>query len=413
MIRDDMEKTRLDWYFTGSVFLLLALSLNVPTGYTYGAVLLLLGSFYCLRKRGFPELPVGVWWIFTALLAYAVVWMVDGGVRGEGVSDMDRPGRFLLAAISLLGVSQVRLPVHTFWAGLATGSLAAGVIAVFQTLAYDMHRAHAHATDIILFGNFAMAFGLMCLCGLIWAFTQKRWVAWSALLLLGAIGGMTASFLSGSRGGWLGLAAAFVVLPWVVLKSPFKKRFMFGSFVSLLLILTAVLPNTTFADRVTAAVDEVGSYFAGERKSTSVGYRLEMWRGAWLLFTDKPVVGVGELKYQEGMRNLAQSGVVESGITQFTNAHSLWMDTLGKKGIVGFFVVLMMFIVPMIWWLNFSRGASAADLSLAAAGMMMSLSIAISGLTHTQFANMGGVMMYGFITAVLAGISARVYMNRS
>lgn len=400
------EQTHLDRYFTVAVFLLPALSLNVPSGYSYGAVMLLLGSFYCLPKRGIPKLPSLIWATFSVMVVYAIVWMVDGIIRGDGVSDMDRPSRFLFAAISLLAISQCRIPQQAIWLGVGLGSAIAGVITVSQTWAAGVVRAHAYATDIILFGNFSMTFALMSLCGVVWALRQRWWAIWVSLLVFGAVSGIAASLLSASRGAWLALPVGLIAITWLAAMSHLSKRISLALGLGSVLIVVGVLQTNIVQTRAAQAVSEVDRYMAGEATRTSTGYRLEMWRGALHMFSEKPLLGHGEEGYQKRMIELEAAEVIVGGAARFGNAHSLWMDTLAKKGLIGAVLVIALFLLPVLWFARFAKHAGTKGLPIASAGMVMCLTVAVSGLTHTQFANMGGVMMYGFMTSILLGSCA-------
>lgn len=408
------DRTGLDHYFTAAVFLLPALSLNIPSGYSYGAVMLLLGSFYCLPKRGLPILPPLVWWIFGVMVLYSVAWMVDGMIRGEGVSDMDRPSRFLFAAISLLAISQCRIPEKALWAGVAVGCFGAGTITVWQKFFMGAVRPHALATGIIQFGNLAMMLGLLGLCGTLWAVSQRRFRLWSTIMLMSGFSGIYASLLSGSRGAWLALPVALILGFWVVYVKGKRTTVLAFGLIALVALfpLSFSLGKIGATERINQAVSQVEDYLSGQKQTTSVGYRLEMWKGAWQLFKEKPLLGYGEMPYRAAMRDLEHAGDLAPGTSTFAHPHSHWMEALAKTGLLGFLVTFALFLLPFLWFLGEFRRKTLEASGLAVAGIMMPSTLAITGLTHTHFTSMNGVMMYGFMLAILVGVGINKPRNQ-
>src|SRR5690625_6933891 len=74
-----------------------------------------------------------------------------------------------------------------------------------------IERATGH-TNAIQYGNLSMLLVLWCLAGLMWAHHRARHrLPWVLFLAAGALLGVTASLLSGSRGGWVGLPLVLLV----------------------------------------------------------------------------------------------------------------------------------------------------------------------------------------------------------
>ncbi|MED5459022.1 MAG: ligase, partial [Pseudomonadota bacterium] len=202
-----------------AVFLMGALALVVPSGYSVGPVLLLLAStallfkrfkcFKCFKCSSFVLLPQDRW-IIVALVAYGLVVGVMSAVE-LGSRGFDRPLRFLLAIPVLLLILRYPPRLSWLWGGVALGAIGAGSLALWLKLVEGVARASGflHA---IQFGNLSMLMGVLCFAGLGWAVVQRQRHAWVSLLLLGALLGMLGSLMSGSRGGWVGLPVVGYVL---------------------------------------------------------------------------------------------------------------------------------------------------------------------------------------------------------
>ncbi|MWJ27644.1 ligase [Halomonas sp. ZH2S] len=390
-------------YTSLAVFLLSAIALIVPSGYSLGAVMLLLGSVVLLVKRPALGLSRQDWLVMAALAAYAAIGMLEAWWDGQGTSGIDKPVRFLLAVPAMLLVMAYPPRLSWMWSGLAVGAIGAGSWAGWQKLAEEAMRATGH-TYVIQFGNLSMLLGILCLAGLGWAVVQPHRRAWVALLLVGAVAGMLGSMFSGSRGGWIGLP--FVLL---VLYKGFGRQLPGTVKVGALLVvvigglLVYLLPQTGVQLRVQEAFNDVELYVSGENPATSVGARFEMWKGAYHLIQEKPLTGWGDNGYQQGMQALANEGVVDQVVTHYGHAHNEFIDAFAKRGVIGLAVLLALYLVPMRL---FARHMTAENLelrSLAVAGVLLSVAYIDFGLSQAFLAHNSGVMMFAFLLAVLWG----------
>ncbi len=401
----------LRYYTSMAVWLLGALALVVPTGYSIGAALLLLGSAVLLVTRPALGLTHRDWLIIAVLAGYGLLIMLFALLGGQGVRGLDKPLRFLLAVPVLLMVIAYPPCRVGLWAGLAVGAIGAGGLAGWQKLIQGAGRADGF-TQTIQFGNIGMLMGVLCLAGLGWAVLQPRRRGWIALLLLGALGGFLASMFSGSRGGWVGFP-----LMLLVLYRAYGREFSSGgrmaalAGVALVVALAWLIPQTGVQHRVQLAVTEVSEYVSGERVESSAGYRFEMWKGASRLFLDKPLLGWGEFGYERGMQRLAEDNVIHPGVARFDHAHNEFLDHAAKHGIVGLLALLALYLVPIAVFAPGLTAASLAERAPATAGTLLSVSYIDFSLTQGFLSHNSGVMMYAFWLAVLWG-SYRAYGQR-
>lgn len=272
-----------------------------------------------------------------------------------------------------------------------------------------------------------MLLGLISIAGVLWATAQPRRGLWVLFMLLGSMGGLTASLLSGTRGAWLvppvmavvGLTVTFVLK---------RGRIQVGAFlIGLAIIYLAAyfMPATGVQDRVDRAVSEFHQYVGEGRKQTSVGYRFEMWRGGWILFTEKPWFGWGENAFNVQLSKLADSGRINSGVARFTHSHNEWVNVAAKRGIVGIFILFGLY-ASSFWWfwshiglagkrsqnLKPAPAMTATDresLSLALAGVVVPVTFFVSGQTQVNTNHNAGVMMLSFMTAILVALTVNYH----
>ncbi len=389
-------------YFTsGAVFLMGALALAAPSGYSLGAALLLIASLLCLPYKRYLLSSEDKLVIIT-LVGYGalvgVLSMTEIGSKG-----FDRPSRFLLAVPVLLLILRFPPRLAWLWTGLACGAMGAGGLALWERLFYGVERASGYLHPI-QFGNLSMLMGVLCLAGLGWAVVQRRRYAWLILLLVGALFGMLGSLMSGSRGGWIGLPFMGLVL---------YRGYGRGLAIRLKLVATGLvlvfvatiyfLPQTGVQSRVQAAVNDVSQYVAGEQRDTSLGHRFEMWRGAAHLISERPLFGWGIGGYKNGQSELAEQGVITYAAAKYSHAHNDFIDAWAKRGVLGLVMLLLLYILPIKL---FAAGLQSPDLRLravAVAGTLLPVAYIDFGLSQTFLAHNSGTTIYAFWLAVLWG----------
>lgn len=390
-------------YTSLAVFLLGAIALVVPSGYSVGAVLLLLGSVWLLVVRPALGLTRQDWLVIAALGAYAAVGMIEAWLDGQGSRGLDKPARFLLAVPALLLARAYPPRLAWMWSGLALGAIAAGSWAGWQKLVEGVGRAGGF-TYVIQFGNLSMLMGVLCLAGLGWAHVQQRRLPWLLLLGLGALFGILGSLFSGSRGGWVGFPLVLLVL-YRGYGRQLSRRFKLAALLAILVgvVLVYAIPQAGVQARVHAAFSDIARYVSGESRTSSLGARFEMWKGATQLIAERPLQGWGDNGYQAGMQRLADEGVIHPEVTVYGHAHNEFIDAFAKRGVMGLVVLLALYLVPMRL---FARGFRINDLehrSVAVAGVLLSVAYIDFGLSQVFMAHNSGVMMYAFWLAVLWG----------
>ncbi|WFE72457.1 O-antigen ligase [Halomonas sp. M1] len=399
-------------YNSVAVFLLGTFALIIPSGYSLGSAMLLIGSLVLLVKRPAMNLSHQDWLIICAVLAYTLVSMLEALWDQQGVSGFDKPIRFLLALPALLMVMAYPPRLSWLWVGLAFGAIGAGGWASWQKLVENAWRATGY-TQVIQFGNLSMLMGILCLAGLGWAWLQPRRKSWLTLMLIGAFMGFLGSLFSGSRGGWIGIPFVLLVL-YRGYGYSFSK--LAKGVVGIGIIVAAAtiyaVPQFGVQQRVHQAFDDIANYASGENRSNSVGARFEMWRGASQLILEKPFTGWGSNGYQEGIETLAYNGKINPNVVHYKHPHNEFLDAWAKRGLIGLVVLLALYLIPMRF---FSRQLNSPDLelrSLAVAGVLLPVAYIDFGFSQAFLTHNSGVMMFVFWLAVLWGcFSVRTKLN--
>lgn len=391
--------------YTGiAIFLFGAISLVVPSGYSLGAMLLLFGGLGLIATKRIPHLTKNDGLIILVLLSYASVTMAEAWWDGQGSRGFDRPSRFILAIPVLFLIVRSPPKLAFLWSGIAVGAIGAGAWAALQKIFEGVERAQGH-THVIQFGNLSMLLGVLCLAGLGWAVVQRKSKYWICLLLLGTAVGMAGSFFSGSRGGWVGLPIVLLVL-YSAYGSNLATRLKVIVLTMLLVggIVFYAVPQLGVQGRVHQAISEVCLYISGENRTSSVGGRFEMWRGAAHLIQEKPIVGWGSSGYEQRMSDLAEQGVIPREIVQYGHAHNEFVDAFAKRGIIGLIALLALYLVPMLLFVRHLQAKNLATRAVATAGVLLPVTYLGFGLSQVFLTHNSGVMMYAFLLVILWGI---------
>lgn len=385
------------------VFLFSALALAVTSGYSLGALLLLLASVYLLWKRPRLNLQRRDYLLLGTLLLYFVVYTANMLYHADPTRELDMPLRALLAVPVLLLLLAYPPKPSAWWSGIAIGSIAGAALAFWQLVGLHLERPQAATSNPIHYGNASMLMGMLALCGLGWAQEQRHRMAWSIFLLAGALAGILGSVVSGSRGGWLALPVCAGIIMLHHAKTHGKRHIIRAVVVLVALgAVTYAMPHSQIRNRVHIAIEEAQNFQQGaDLKWSSVGQRFEMWRTALLISRDHVWVGVGRTGYLEEKRVLTAEGKMSNIISEYTNAHNDYLDALVKRGITGLLALLALYLVPLTLFACALRRSANATRPYALAGVILCTCYMIFGLTTSSLTLNIGIIMLVFPMVIL------------
>jgi len=396
------------------VFVFFALALVVPSGYSYGSMLLavagltlFLGSWLRLRSLAFkrPSLGANERIVLWAMALFFLSWLLELVLDGQTSRSLDKPLRIVYAILALLWL--LRHPVRPafFWGGLAAGAIASGGVAMWQFFVLGMGRAQGY-TNAIQFGNIALLLGMLCLAGVGWAAqrTGQRGV-WMGVLLTGFVCGLLASLLSGSRGGWVSLPFVLLLVLFSY-RSQLSKRVWLGFSVLLVAALAAAhfMAGNVVQSRFQEARSEVSNYFQKNVVHTSVGLRLEMWKAGALAVQDAPLLGHGERGMWRDIKARVEQGELHAGILEFGHLHNDYVDIAGRRGLIGLVLLLALYLLPLWRFCGaLGRAAPVQARPYALAGAVLCVSYFCFSLTQGFLTHNSGIMVFFF--ALVIGLS--------
>ena len=401
------------WACLGA-FMVPGLSLALPSGYSYGAVLLLLAALASSPHWLRQPLPRPGWALVALFAAMALLWLADEAA-GPGWGSLDRPSKYLLALPCVFFL--MRWPPRLPWlvAGIAAGGIGAGGVGLYQTLVQGLPRASGFI-NAIQYGDLAALLALQGALAL--AVLGRGLRRWQCLVLLaGALLGLLASVLSQARGGWLALALLAPLAATLLAHATGQRGRRLGLGLGALLAAGALLTQVPLLqERVELAQQEVQGYLDSGAGDSSVGHRLAHWRLAWQMGLDKPLAGWGKQGYEAEKARRVAAGEAPPVVLVFGHAHNEALDLWAKHGALGVALLGLFYGVPLaLLWptrarIHDARGQlDRAALTLCLIGSMLPLSYAAFGLTQVFLAHNSGNLFYLFMCPlVLAALHARL-----
>ena len=343
--------------------------------------------------------------VMPLLLISAVITSI---YNDTGLAKADRFSIFILAIPVYIFFKFNTIKEKYIWSGLVAGSFIVLTVALYQMFGPVQQRPHG-SVNAILFGDLALLMGVMSLAGVGWFHQQGRWMV--AIPFCAFIAGSAASALSMSRGGWLALPFLGLIL------AVYSTRYLSCKKIATILALTVLfigivylVPQTGVQGRLTLSVDEVEQYLVSTdvndpARSNSIGTRLELWKAAWLIFTDNPVAGVGWGNLQPASKVLVEEGLVNQRVLEFYHSHNQYLSALAKGGLLGFLSLSILLCFPMLVFLKYSQVKYNDEVNrMAVAGLILVAGFACFGFTEAILERSRGISFYSFYLGIFMAL---------
>lgn len=386
------------------LFALPFLALLTSFGMDLVQLLFLIGSGWLARHglaRWYAQNWRAVDWIILAFAGYFFLAVGRKIIYGHSWSSLDAPAR-LLFALSCIGlIAWIKPPIRLFWIGLCLGSLGACLLALLQKFVLGIARVEGFTHHPISFGDMALAMGAMSLC----ASSSLRHGKLRHLPWLAMLGGFIASLLSGSRGAWLALPL-LTILPLLHPSAKAGRLIAGGALAAICLLgVASQIPTTGVAQRLQHAISDVEKYVEKQDATTSVGIRLELWKASWMMFQEKPLLGVGRENFAPSLQELGRSGQLQnSPALSFASSHNDALYFLATGGLLDFSFLLLIYGAPFAFFLRILRSQNKSAQPCALAGVILVLCFIGFGLTDVMFWLMRPTVFYAMMVGVLTGL---------
>lgn len=251
---------------------------------------------------------------------------------------MEPYARFLIFGLIVYSVLSSKFTKEQFVIAVVLGCLSFGIYG-FQSRYGGFTGRLYGVENAVNFGNAAFLLSMLAFSLLFSMKGKYRCV----FLLTAGIVAFWVSIESGTRGSYLGLPLLLILFGYKI-SQQYGKRLVVISALAMLITLGAV---TNF-EKVTHSINSVVSYFSDNKRATSEGQRLELWRFSVCVAEQYPVLGTGPgtLKQAQLSEDFAQCHFeVTSPKGYFHQAHSVYFQTLATLGFVGLFLMMGFFFL--------------------------------------------------------------------
>ena len=342
-------------------------------------ILVFLGAYVAITERKNPfkiqELKVFTWLTVGYFLTMLLSILISDGFNAE-FHHLGRKAHFLLAPLIALAVYQVHFPIRNLLLSIKTGLIIIGIVVMVQFLLGSTRPSGMINANI--FGDIAVA---MLFLSVVQVFNEKP--RERIITFIAVLAGITAIFLSGSRGSWLSfiiLSIVFITLIYKPFLASNKKRQLF--IVLFFSVLFGFIGTQTDAgNKITDAIVNIQSWDGGDQTYTSSGIRMEMWKSSLEAAKESPWFGYG---YRNS--NIEVSKYVDSHnqtVTAFTHLHNEYLTNLLAGGILGLLALLCLIFVPMVYFYQALKNKKTYSYALM--GVLLCASYATFGFTHIAF----------------------------
>ena len=395
----------LTWFANGLIVWFCATLISTPfgAGVTQAVLLaaVLLGGYWLWKYRS--NVFHDTQWVLIGLFLAAALNAFLSVYHGFNIRMLHQPA-LLSVCILAIGLWVLLKPSsNTLWVAMGVGAIAACSLALYQLLVQHNPRPNGWH-NAILFGDIAMVLGLMLIAGVIASFEQKQSIWLKMFLLIGVLSGITASLLSGSRGGWLALVLCFIPL-YLYTRS---WKLMGTALVSIatLVAIVFVTPQTRMRDRLIEVQHNLQEYKNGNAM-TSIGARIEMSRAGLMVWLDNPLLGVGNPQFQQKLLALIETGKIQKIPViegDYKDTHNEITDAAAKGGILGLLVILLLYGVPLSYFLRILKGNHAQARPIALSGALLVFATIDFGLSVNIFTRHIGKAYYFIFLSILIGL---------
>lgn len=290
-----------------------------------------------LKVPKYVLVPFG---LFVFSLAISILVSSD---KGDAFSEFRQIWYYVFAvllATAPMSLEMRRRVLTVFFAS----ALLAGVFLIFQQVRFEFQgipgRASGFTHPVHMAGILAIAVFSLVLALIVKTDFIPRTKGYRAFVLITLLLVSIALVSTQTRAVWISVIFGCGVL---LAAFEWRKAALFG-LVVLLLFGAAVGTSDTIKNRMVSIVTSLQNPTEGE-----LGPRFVLWKGAFIMFKESPVVGTGSGDWDEINVLMAEGRVKEIHPVHRVQAHNLYIHWLATQGIIGMASVIMLVLSLLLW----------------------------------------------------------------
>jgi len=322
-----------------------------------------------------------------------------GNLEDPRLKYLDHRIRLMFIIPIFFLLKRIKIEQTALWYSVCAGSAVSGVYAVISRFWLSPGVRVGGSYHSIAFGDLAIVMAFMSLAAI--NFFRKKHNAYAVIPIVAFLLGAIASLLSGSKGAWIAFPA-FAVIVFFYLGN------LINMWLRILICITACIvffstyhiPGAGVAERIQGMKNELSDYQADHRSKNSIAERMEGWKAAWIIFKDHPVTGAGVGNFKPIVLRMIANGEISNSIAKYSQPHSLYLYVMAECGIIGFFAITSVFIVPLWVMISLAR-KNPFQRDIAYGGIILITGFMHFGLTESIFGRNINISFYVIMLAVV------------
>jgi len=388
--------------FTNSTLLVLAIYFPLITYYEKSSNVILiifisaiLWLIFSREKTLYTKYDSFLFFSFTGYFLYV---LLSNLYHGESIREIDFASRFILVIPIYFFFKNHRLNLEVVFIGIAIAAILSALNYVFGHFGPWLYEWQ---TNRGMTASFCGLFSLLSLSQI----SKNNSKLKNAFYLFAGVSGIYAMLYAGGRGVWIAFSLSLIALIFLTKEiSKIKKIMLVVGVLTSFAFSYFLLPDHTVKYRVNLAVDSFSAYFQNDNQlsSTSVFQRMEMYKGAYLIFKDNPLLGIGKTEYKKKIESLVQDKQLHTTVKNFNHPHNEFVSNVIFYGLLSLIPLLFVLVTPLYYALKKKRK------EFSSAGIDNALIIVASfyifySLTNAVFAHRRTILFFALLTAVLVG----------
>ncbi len=359
---------------------------------TLGGISVIYLLLYIFKFKKKWELDKDDKWLIFAFLAYFSTFVMSAIVHGDGFRVIDNPSRVLLFIPLILLFSQFPIGTKVLLHTIPTGSAITGLIAIYEKFVLNFDKPFYEIVSIQA-GDIAMTLGSLTLTISIYLYTKKQYKL-TIIYFLFALLGMYSSILTLTRGALISLIFT-IPLSILLYRKQLNKKLIVICILLPITLISFSISSPIIKSRINLIKTEIHNYIENKDKTSSIGARLDMWKGTIFAAKEKPILGWGDKGYSQFKQELVKKKIVFYYVTHFSSEHNQYLDTLAKRGLVGLIALLSIFFVPFVYFYKKYK-ENEINQSIAVLGFIHITTVMAYCLTQSFFSHNSGSIFYFF-----------------
>lgn len=300
---------------------------------------------------------------------------------------------------------------------LGSGCMLALAVAIRDTFFLSLPRAGGSANNVIIFGNISVALGSICAVAAVAYPKQGGSSGLRFYLGFAALCAVGASLLSGSKGGWITIVYVAIIASFLATTSLANWQRLGAGILSLLLlfVIAALAPEHIVGDRVASGLQGALHYFeTGEVSEGSVSARLELWKLGLHIFSESPIVGLGNEGLARRWSELTAAGAPFHHLEGYTTTDNELIGALAAGGLFGAIGAYLVYFGAFFAFWPWRKDHDDVVRCLAIAGITVVIAHLLFGLTTSILGrSMFRAEFVMLTTTLLAFMSLRLPRQRT